>query len=104
MSKVSVIAGPCRFKTEVVATKIDRRIVKLDINSECPNYKTLNDKIPEVNTFDEVLGKMGETKIYLAVKELTKHASCPVACAILKAVEIEAGMALAVTPEFTTEK
>lgn len=101
---MTVMAGPCRFKTEITAEKSGRRTVKLIIHSECPNYKKLNEEIPEVNAFDEVLGKMGETPIYLAVKKYTKHPSCPVASAILKAVEIESGLALPVAPVFETEK
>ncbi len=104
MSKVTVVAGPCRLKTEIIATKIDRNTVGLKIESQCAAFNALNDEIAEVNPYEEVMGKMGETKIFQAVKAHTKHAACPVACAVIKAVEIEAGLALPAAPEFTMEK
>ncbi len=104
MSKVTLMPGPCKLKTVIEAEKLDRRNVTIKIMTECANYKPLEQELNQVNTFEEVLGKLGSGKVYEMCSKYSKHPSCPLPCAILKAVEVAAGMALPVDVNITVEK
>ncbi len=104
MTKVEVMAGPCKFKTTISAQKEGRKNVKLDIVTECPHYENLAKELTEVDAYVELLGAKGEPSVRKIVEKYSKHITCPVALAILKAVEVEAGLALGVEPWVKIEK
>ncbi|WKY47655.1 hypothetical protein Q5O24_15090 [Eubacteriaceae bacterium ES3] len=94
MAKATIQSGVCGFKTEVTAQKTDGFDVKLDIVSECPAFKDLSDQLGEVDGMTCIMDKIGEGPVYEACRINCKHSACPVPMGILKAVEVEAGLAL----------
>jgi hypothetical protein len=94
MAKVTLMPGPCGLVSIIEAQKTDRRTIAVKLTTECGNYKPLEEELTEVNAFDEVLGKLGQGKIYELCSKYSKHAACPLPCAIIKAVEVASGMAL----------
>ncbi len=104
MSKTTVMAGPCGFKTVIEAAKKDRNTISLNIKTDCKFYKPLEEDLKEVDAYEEVFSKYGQGNISKLCAQYSKHATCPVACAILKAVEVEAGLALPVNVTIEIEK
>lgn len=94
MAKGSILGGVCGFTTEVNAEKSGRSKIVLDIQSECPAFKDLNESLKEVDGMACITSKVGEGPIYDACRIHCKHSACPVPMGIIKTVEVAAGLAL----------
>jgi hypothetical protein len=93
MAKAEIFAGNCGYNTEIEATK-DGQVVKLNIASECPAMQKMAEELTEVNPYEEVSFRRAMPKIHEAGHKHCTHAACPVPVGIIKAVEIEAKLAL----------
>jgi len=93
MAKAKIFAGNCGYNTEVEAT-MDGKVVKLNIASECPAMQKMAEELKEVNPYEEVSFRRKMPKIHEAGHKHCTHAACPVPVGIIKAVEIEAKLAL----------
>ena len=93
MSTAEIFAGNCGFNTKVEAT-LDGNVCKLHITSECSAIQKMGDELTEVNPYQEISFKRAMPKIHQAGHKFCTHAACPVPVGIIKAVEIEAKLAL----------
>lgn len=103
MAKSVIEAGICGMKTNVSVEPKDGMNFTLKVDSECPAYKDLDQRLPEVSMmagFDPI----GTGPIYEACREKCKHGACPVPMGIIKTVEVAAGMALPKDVKVTIEK
>jgi hypothetical protein len=73
---------------------MDGKVCKLSINSECAAIRQLAEELTEVNPYQEISFKRAMPKIHEAGHKFCTHAACPVPVGILKAVEVEAKLAL----------
>ncbi|MBZ4686773.1 MAG: hypothetical protein PWQ96_644 [Clostridia bacterium] len=94
MSKCEINPGICGLVTTVEAKSIEGGNVTLKIISDCPNIQKVAEELVEINPFDEIFKRAATTKTYEVVSKHSPHPSCPVPSGILKAVEVEAGLAL----------
>jgi hypothetical protein len=86
-------AGICGFSTTVKAHGEDRA-VKLEIVSDCEHIHKLAAALTEVDPFREISFR-GDGPVTLELARVhCAHAACPVPVGILKAIEVEAGLAL----------
>ena len=93
MTKANIAAGICGFTT-VVKARMEGSTCTLSIESECDAIQRLASELTQVDPFQETtFGGQGPLTLQLAAKHCT-HAACPVAIGIIKAVEVEAGLAL----------
>jgi hypothetical protein len=95
LTELEVFAGICGFTTTIhVKSKGEYKAV-LTLETECPNYKKVAKVLgtDPLNVMDELF-KKGESKVLDACKGNVPHISCPVPAAILKALEVNAGLAL----------
>jgi hypothetical protein len=93
MAKAEVMAGNCGFSTQITA-KMNGSTCDLDIKSECKAIKRIAAELNEVNPYQEISFKRKVPLIHAAGMKHCTHAACPVPVSIVKAVEIEAGLAL----------
>jgi hypothetical protein len=93
MSTAEIFAGNCGFNTKVEAT-MDGKVCKLIITSECEAIQKMGEALTEVNPYQEISFKRAMPKIHEAGHKFCTHAACPVPVGIIKAVEIEAKLAL----------
>jgi hypothetical protein len=93
MAKAEIFSGVCGFVTVVEAT-MDGKVCNLQITSECAAIQKLAQELTQVNPYREISTKraMPQT-LEMGVKHCT-HAACPVPVGIIKAVEVEANLAL----------
>ena len=96
MSKVVVDAGCCRYKAVVRAKKTGKMSVSVDISSACEMPTDMNPELAEVNWRQGCFEAMSDSTVYRICSKHIRHAACPVPAAILKAIEVEAGLALPV--------
>jgi hypothetical protein len=94
MATAEVLPGICGLRTTVEAHKADDDMITLTIQSECKAIQRLAAVLTEVNPYREMsFRREGPLTMQLAAKHCS-HAACPVPVGIIKAVEVEAGLAL----------
>jgi cell wall assembly regulator SMI1 len=93
LSKVTVSAGICGFTAIIKARKAGKRKVKVKISCPCDMVKNL-DKDLEGEISRDVLVRICDSEIYRLATKHIKHTACPVPTAVLKAIEVELGLAL----------
>jgi hypothetical protein len=93
MAKAEVFAGICGFKTTIEAKSADD-VVKLAIQSDCPAITRLAGQLTEVDPFQEITYRRGGPLTFQVSTKYCSHTACPVPVGIIKAVEVEAGLAL----------
>ncbi len=93
MAQAEIHAGICGLTTQVEATMAGLSC-RLSIGSECEAIRRMADQLTEVDPFREITYR-GEGPLTLEVAAACcKHPACPVPVGILKAIEVEAGLAL----------
>jgi hypothetical protein len=93
MATAEIFAGNCGFNTKVEAT-MDGKVCKLKITSECAAITKMAEELTEVNPFQEISFKRAMPTIHTAGHKFCTHAACPVPVGIIKAMEVEAKLAL----------
>lgn len=106
MSTVHVESGICGFSTTIRVSKGERRKVGLAIESTCEMVDALGSELQELNMLEVMKNPINQNPVYMKASECELHASCPVPCGIIKAAEVELGLALKkdVKMKFVTEE
>ena len=93
MTRVVVEAGICGFTVEVEAMKVSNRKVKVSLASECDMVREVNGQLGEIE-WQDALASLVNSQICKSAFKCIKHLACPVPTAIVKAIEVEVGVAL----------
>jgi len=93
MTRVTVDPGICDFTTTIEVNKSTKRKVKVLINSQCEWVTELGESLTEIDQWD-VIKQYIDCEIYKVASKCHLHVTCPVPMAVLKAIEVEAGLAL----------
>ena len=93
MAKAEVMAGNCGFNTQVEAS-MNGRVCDLLITSECKAIQRMAEELTQADPYQEISFNRSMPLIHEAGIKYCTHAACPVPVSIIKAVEIEAGLAL----------
>jgi len=82
------------MKTKVIATASDDMMsVNIAFESDCPMVRSIGE-INGINPYEAIGTPFTESEIYKRCAQCLRHTACPVPCAIVKAVEAEAGLGL----------
>jgi len=103
MAKVVVHSGACGFSTVIHARKGPHRTVDIAVESGCAMVQELAAEITRLGRHDALAGIL-QNPVYLAAGRHLKHAACPVPAAVLKALEVEAGLNVPKDATITFEK
>jgi hypothetical protein len=93
MSKTEINAGVCGHITTVEA-KMEGKVCKLTIASDCKAIQELAQALPEVNPMMEISCKRAMPQTLQMGLKHCYHAACPVPVGIIKAIEVAARLAL----------
>jgi len=93
LSKAKIFSGICGFETQVEAF-MDGTNCLLSIDSECKKIKELALELKKVEPLQEISFRSNNPKILELAAKHCPHTACPVPVGIIKAVEVEAGLAL----------
>ena len=99
---LNVDAGVCRFKTVIITNMDDEMNITYKIKSECPAVRGMAKTLEPVSAMDAIAMPFTENVIYKKCEALS-HAACPVPCAMIKAAEAAAELALKKNVSFTYE-
>jgi hypothetical protein len=94
MAKAEIHAGICGFTTTVVAKMRDDGMVHLQVESDCKAVMKLAERIQDVDPYREFTWRRQGPQTLQLAPECLSHPACPVPSGIIKAVEVEAGLAL----------
>ena len=93
MAKAEIDSGICGFQTTVEA-RMEGRTCRLSIESGCGAIQRLAEALPEVEPFQEISFRGDGPRVLEMGAKYCSHPACPVPAGIIKAVEVEAGLAL----------
>ena len=93
MAKAEIFAGVCGFST-VVETSVEGRVCHIAISSQCEAIQRLGQDLTQVNPFQEISFRRAMPQTLQMGAKYCTHAACPVPVGIIKAVEVESGLAL----------
>ena len=93
MAKAEIHSGICGF-TATVRTSMDDKVCKVSIESECQAIQKLAAELTEVEPFREISFRRNQPKTLEMGAKYCSHAACPVPVGIIKAIEVEAHLAL----------
>lgn len=97
MTKVEVFSGICGKRTVIEVKKLSSKVM-LNLETDCPKVIKLSEKLKELD-MGVFSGSMVDNEVYRVATE--NHITCPVPCAILKAMEVEFGLALKKDPKIS---
>ena len=95
MTIVEVDAGSCGFTTKIQVHKADAQTVRMVISSDCEMITKWGE---ELHTLDwgQCLRDFVDSPVFQCASKHIGHVACPVPVALLKAMEVEVGVALPV--------
>jgi hypothetical protein len=93
MTRLVVEPGICGMETRVEVGKISKGRLRILVNSPCEMIAAMTRSLRAVDPYDAVK-RFGGGEIQRVALNCHLHATCPVPMAILKAIEVEAGLAL----------
>jgi hypothetical protein len=94
MAKAEICSGICGFTTTVDAKTDGSGQVLLDIESDCKAIQRMAAELTRVDPWREITFRgEGPLTMHMAARYCS-HAACPVPAGIIKAIEVEAGLAL----------
>jgi hypothetical protein len=93
MTKLRVDPGICGLSAIVEVNKKAQETFHVTIHSDCPAIQKLGEEIADLELVD-IFKPILSNPVYQMASLCVQHASCPVSSGILKAIEVEAGMAL----------
>ena len=93
MTKVVVDAGICGFTAIVEVVRLSQRRVRVTASSDCEMVSKLNSQLGELD-WQDALRQLADSPVYNCASHHIKHPACPIPVAIVKAIEVEVGVAL----------
>ena len=93
MAKAEVCAGVCGFTSKIEAT-MEGKVCRLAISSDCEAIRRLAEELTQVQPFQEISSRRAVPQTLQMGLKHCIHAACPVPVGIIKAVEVEAKLAL----------
>jgi hypothetical protein len=93
MTKVVVDPGVCGFRCEIEVRKDAAGNARVSMESGCAQVSKLNENLGSL-TLEDIFTAPGKNKVFDVSQQAGCHATCSVALAVLKCLEVEMGMAL----------
>jgi hypothetical protein len=97
MTQVEVQAGICGHTALITVTRVDEQHIQVLIESECEQITAMNPDLARLQwkgKGHEVFKRMTESAVYQSANRHLRHTACAIPAAILKAIEVETGVAL----------
>ena len=93
MTTIELAPGICNFQTTITCETVPGDVAKICLETDCPNWSKVADQIEPVDPIFGLFKPYPEIGVVALMAQIP-HASCPMVSAILKAIEIEANLAL----------
>lgn len=94
MAKAEIFSGICGFSTTVETSMDGARVCQVKITSNCKSIQSLAGELTQVDPYKEISNKPSVPYTLQMGAKFCPHAACPVPVGIIKAIEVEAKLAL----------
>jgi hypothetical protein len=94
MTKVTVTSGACGCTVIITAEKMKDKKIRVALESECEMVMAMAEDVASLDMMMALFTDHLNNPVYRSAARHIKHAACPEVIGILKAVEVEAGMAV----------
>ena len=94
MASTEIDSGICGFCTTVRASGDGDRVVRLQFESTCEYVQKLAEHLEEVDPYREISYRGEGPLTFQLASQYLVHPACPVPSGIIKAVEVEAELAV----------
>jgi hypothetical protein len=94
MTTVIVQSGSCGYSVTIAAEKGPDKKISISVETECEMVKKMEGDLQGMDRLTALTG-FHHNPVYASAARHLKHVACPVPSAILKAIEVEAGMNVA---------
>lgn len=95
MTVVEVDAGCCGFTTKIEVLKVDEHLVKTSVSSDCEMITAWGKELGPLD-WGQCFKNSADSPVFRCASKHIGHVACPVSVALLKAMEVEVGVALPV--------
>jgi pentose-5-phosphate-3-epimerase len=102
VTKVIVKSGACGYTVTITAEKGADQKIAVSLDTDCEMVKKMLEDIAVVERFAALRGFMSNP-VYRSAATHIKHVACVVPSAVLKALEVEAGLNVATDVTITFE-
>jgi hypothetical protein len=93
VARAEIFAGICGFST-TVRTKMNGANCAISLESQCEAIQSLANELTEVDPWQEITFRGEGPRTLREGASHCYHPACPVPAGIIKAIEVEAGLAL----------
>ncbi len=93
MTKVRIAPGVCGFPTIIEIEKKEGKRYSIKVSSECEMVEKMGEEV-SLLSFMDAFKRIPDNPVYQKGSACLLHVSCPVPSGILKALEVEAGLAV----------
>ena len=94
MAAMTVNCGNCGFTARIEAQVAPEGSVSVRISSECPRVREFAQAVAKLSATCAAGWKCADFFVYQPAAKASLHPACPVPVAVLKALEVAAGLAL----------
>ncbi len=103
-TRALVHAGACGYTAAVHAVHLENGNLELTIHSACSMLKAMNPDLQDLPWRKGLLDTFFTSAVYRSADRHVRHVDCPVPCALIKAAEVELGIAAAVDSSIIFQK
>lgn len=103
MTRTGIDPGVCGPRTVVKVRSLGDKCA-LSIESDCEAVRRLAEELTEADALREISHRGETPRTHEVAAQNLPHAGCPVPAAIIKAIEVEAGLALPANTTITLAK
>ena len=94
MTILDIHAGICGYHARIQALKNEQGRVAVSIESDCENIANLSGQLNPMDINGIFQHPFNRNPIYEQAGQCRLHAACPIPCGVMKATEVELGLAL----------
>jgi hypothetical protein len=94
MTTLDIQAGICGYFSRVHALKKEQRSVAISIESDCQNVADYSEHLKPMDIKSMFQHPFNRNPVYEQAGICGLHPACPIPCGVMKAVEVETGLAL----------
>ncbi len=103
-TRALVHAGACGYTAAVHAVRLENGNLELSIHSPCAMLQAMNPDLRNLPWRKGLLDTFFTSAVYISADRHVRHVDCPVPCALIKAAEVELGIAAAVDAGITFQR
>ena len=94
MARITVTPGNCNFTARIEAAADAEGNVRVTVTSDCPRVREFAAAISALSATCAAGRKCAEFFVFEPAARANLHPACPIPVAVLKALEVAAGLAL----------